>query len=151
MPFEYREDIPGADAAFHAWAPDLPELFASAWGAVRGILIDCDNGCPEHGGGRQAEGPQRSFQLSGRDLDLLLLDFLQEQLYYKDAEGVLYELRALAIEQRGTGWALEVQMVGQPIERFGECLGVDVKAVTLDHLGVTQSNEGWSETVVLDL
>ena len=102
-------------------------------------------------GGDSAAVRRRAIELTGTELDLLLLDFLQEQLYYKDAEGVLYAVAAVEIRAAGDQWQLQAELAGEPIDHTRGPLGMDVKAVTLDRLGLRRTADGWEATVVLDL
>ena len=155
MPFAPLDDIPAVDAAFRAWGADLEEVFRSAWNAVRAVLTGDDptaetSEVPEM---REAPGDTyatRTLGLRERELDLLLLEFLQEQLYLKDAAALLCTVRALEIEPTDGEWRLSATLTELPIVELG-AYGVDVKAVTLDHLGVCRTASGWEATVVLDL
>jgi|GEM_PF-1577872 len=161
MPFAPLDDIPAVDAAFRAWGADLNEVFRSAWNAVRAVLLDREDDREDDrdtgavagelgSSARNAPDPLRKLELHERELDYLLLEFLQEQLYLKDAEAALYTVGELTVEREAGGWRLVAELEGRPIGQAG-AQGVDVKAVTLDHLGVQQTAEGWEATVVLDL
>ncbi|TVQ36308.1 MAG: archease [Spirochaetaceae bacterium] len=157
MPFEYLESIPGADEAFRAWGTDLGQTFSAAWQAVHGVLVDAEAEDARTADQRRAPPPrtaatprQRVVSLSASELDLLLVDFLQEQLYLKDSEQVLYQVRRVHVRRDGTGWSVDAELVGAPMDTAGTP-GVDVKAITLDNLRVHQTARGWEATVVLDL
>ncbi len=145
--YEYHDDIPGADAAFRAWGGSLGELFSAAWMAVRGVMLDA-----EHQPAAAASGAERrKVELTAGEPDLLLLDFLQEQLYLKDADGMLYVPISVTADRAPTAWHLSAELAGEPIDTASAALGTEVKAVTLDTLGVRQTPGGWEATVVLDL
>lgn len=144
LPYEYRDDIPQVDEAFRVWANDLDGLFRDAWEAVCAVLTEAPK-----------EGPvdpelQRRLQLHDRELDLLLLRFLQEALFLKDAQRAIYRVGQIAVEQTADGWYLNARLCGCLFDHCGAG-GSDVKAVTLDQLLVRQSGTLWEATVVLDL
>lgn len=123
-------------------SPDSPPAAGAAADPAAGAA---PNRVPQ-GGGRAP----RALELEEGELEYLLLEFLQEQLYLKDAEAALYVVLELSVERRAERWAVAATLEGVPIEQAG-ARGVDVKAVTLDHLGVRETNQGWEATVVLDL
>ena len=78
MPFHYLEDIGTADIAFEATGRDLPELFTSAANATMNVMIEnLDTIEPRE---------MRRIELENDEIDMLLFDFLQELIYFKDAE-----------------------------------------------------------------
>ena len=92
MPYHYLEEIGTADIAFEATGRDLPELFSDASDATMNVMID----------NLDAIEPRetRHIELSNNEIDMLLFDFLQELIYFKDAERLLLRVRAVQIEQR---------------------------------------------------
>ena len=99
------EGLTRADLAFRAEEAELEELFRTAWGAtLRVMLPDPSTLRPE---------VERSIRLSNAALDLLLFDFLNELLYYKDAEGLLLDLGRLRVGGAAGGYLLEAEACGQ--------------------------------------
>ena len=143
MPFRYLEDIALADVAFEAEAPSPGELFAEAWEATLAVMVDDP----------AAIRPQivRSATLADEGLDLLLFDFLGRLLYYKDAERLLLRPQRVEVERSAGGWSLQASLAGERIDPAGAGLGVDVKAVTMHRLAVTETAAGWRAVVVLDV
>ena len=85
------------------------------------------------------------------ELDLLLLQFLQELLFYKDAQRLLLRVYAVQITTHDQRFALEARAAGEPLDPARHALGADVKGVTLHRLQVVQTSNGWEATVVLDV
>src|SRR5207244_5674184 len=92
MPYHYLEEIGTADIAFEATGRDLPELFMAAADATMNVMID----------NLDAIEPRetRHIQLSNDKLDMLLFDFLQELIYFQDAEQLLLRVRDGRIGKR---------------------------------------------------
>ena len=78
MGYHFLEDIAIADIAFEAWGKDLEELFIAAGDATVNTMVD---------NLEAIEATEtRSFELEDDALDMLLFNFLQEFIYYKDSE-----------------------------------------------------------------
>src|SRR6184192_183146 len=92
MAYHYLEEIGTADIAFEASGRDLPELFSDAADAAMNVMID----------NLEAIEPRetRHIELSNDKIDMLLFDFLQELIYFKDAERLLLRARDARTEER---------------------------------------------------
>jgi SHS2 domain-containing protein len=143
MPYAYTDDMAIADLAFRAWGPTLEAAFLAAADATTHAMV-------EH---PEALAPleQRTFELHDDSLDLLLLQFLQELVYYKDAQRLLLRAQEVAIRRTDGGLTLQARAVGEPIDPDKHALGADVKGVTLHRQQVVQTSNGWEVTVVLDV
>ena len=92
----------------------------------------------------------RSLHFSDSDRELLLLRFLNELIYLRDAEGLL--LRPLRVECRGEGTLeLEAELAGEPLDAARHGRAGDVKAATAHGLAVERAGDGWRATVTLDV
>jgi len=92
MSYHFLEEIGTADIAFEATGRDLAELFSAAADATMNVMID----------NLDAIEPRetRHIELSNDKIDMLLFDFLQELIYFKDAERLLLRVRHAQIEHR---------------------------------------------------
>ncbi|MFE8070884.1 archease [Marinobacteraceae bacterium S3BR75-40.1] len=141
--YQFLEDIAIADVAFRAWAPDLSGLFEQAAQATIETML------PELMQLRATE--HRPVELNEAALDMLLFDFLQELIYYKDAERLLLLPQTVAVTGRSGDYQLKGILYGEPIDPRRHGLNADVKAVTLYRFEVKQTDSGWEATVVLDV
>src|SRR5207247_6862085 len=98
MPFHYLEDVGTADIAFEATGRDLPELFTAAADATMNVMIDNLDAIES----REA----RQIELSDDKIDMLLFDFLQELIYFKDARRLLLRARETQIDHKSEGYFL---------------------------------------------
>ena len=143
MPYHYLEKIGTADIAFEATGRDLPELFMAAADATMNVMIDnLDSIQP-----RDA----REIELSNDQIDMLLFDFLQELIYFKDAEQLLLRARAAQIDQRDGTYFLKAKAAGERLDPQRHHQRADVKAVTLHNFSVDKTNGGWRARVLLDI
>jgi SHS2 domain-containing protein len=143
MPYAYADDIAIADLAFRAWGPTVEETFSAAAEATMHAMVeDLATIAPRQ---------QRTFELHEAQLDLLLLQFLQELLFYKDAQRLLLRVCKVQITMQAHGFDLQARAAGEPLDPARHALGADVKGVTLHRLQVVQTPKGWEATVVLDV
>ncbi|MBD1997849.1 archease [Leptolyngbya sp. FACHB-541] len=143
MPYEFLEDIATADIAFHAWGDDLEEVFKSAGDAVINTMIDNLEAI--------ALTETRTFQLENDELDLLLFNFLQEFVYYKDSELLLLRAQQVEIAQKESIYHLSTMTQGERLDRDRHHQRVDVKAVTLHQFQLEKTDSGWRAQVILDI
>jgi SHS2 domain-containing protein len=146
MPYRYLDDLTTADVAFEARGANLEELFSSAWQATLQVMIENPNALT----GTES----RAITLEEPSLDFLLHNFLQELIYYKDAEGLLLRIEDCRIhweEGSGKSATLEARANGQTVDPRIHRLGTDVKAVTFYNFDLRRDDRGWRATVVLDV
>jgi SHS2 domain-containing protein len=143
MPYEFLEDIAIADIAFHAWGHDLQELFQSAGDATINTMIE-DLGSINL-------NETRTFSLENEALDLLLFNFLQEFIYYKDSEQLLLRPQQVQFEEKNGTYHLNAVVQGEKLDSQRHQQRVDVKAVTLHRFQLEKTKDGWTATVILDI
>ena len=144
MPYRFVENLTVADLAFVAHGKTLEELFASAGQAVTAAMVKDLRTI------RRRE--DRSFDLVFEELDLLLFNFLQEIIYFKDADQLLLSRFQLTIQPKnGRSYHLVGRGQGERIDPDRHPLLVDVKAVTLHKFEVVKREGAWRATVVLDI
>lgn len=143
MPYEFLENIATADIAFRAWGDDLEEVFKSAGDAVINTMIDNLEAI--------AFTETRTFQLENDELDLLLFNFLQEFIYYKDSELLLLRAQQIAIEETESIYQLKAMTQGEKLDADRHHQRVDVKAVTLHQFQLEKTDFGWRAQVILDI
>jgi SHS2 domain-containing protein len=143
MPYKYLEDIGTADIAFEATGRDLPELFTAAADATMNVMID----------NLEAIEPRetRRIGLKNDAIDMLLFDFLQELIYFKDADRLLLRIREVQIDEKEDAYSLNATTVGEPLDPARHQQRADVKAVTLHDFRVEKTEGGWKASVLLDI
>jgi SHS2 domain-containing protein len=143
MPYEFVDELTMADIAFRAWGRDLTETFVSAADAVMNAMVEDLAAIQPHG--------TRQLSVEHDALDMLLFNFLQELVYYKDAEQLLLRVQQLRVVDDAQPYTVHATLVGEPIAPDRHHMRVDVKAVTLHRFSLTQTQRGWEATVVLDI
>jgi SHS2 domain-containing protein len=143
VPYHFLEEIGTADIAFEATGRDLPELFCAAADATMNVMID----------NLDAIEPRetRHIELFNDKLDMLLFDFLQELIYFKDAERLLLRVGDVQIHEKKGKYFSKAEAVGEPLDAARHHQRADVKAVTLHDFSVEKNNGGWKATAILDI
>lgn len=143
MPYHYLDTLATADVAFEAWGRTLEEMFTAAADATMNVMVasletitDC---------------ARRPITLQNEDIELLLFQFLQEFLYYKDAEPLLLRTQRIEITTVKDIFHLHATVAGEPPVPDKHDLVVDVKAVTMHQFSVTKTNDRWLARVILDI
>jgi SHS2 domain-containing protein len=143
MPFHYLEDVGTADIAFEATGRDLPELFMAAADATMNVMIDNLDAIEL----REA----RQIELSNDNVEMLLFDFLQEFIYFKDAKRLLLRARETQIDYKDQEYFLKAKVAGERLDDTRHQQRADVKAVTLHGFSVEKQDGGWKAKVLLDI
>lgn len=143
MKYEFLEDVATADIAFRAWGKDLQEVFKAAGDATINTMIeDLESIEPKQ---------TRTFSLEDDQLDLLLFNFLQELIYYKDSELLLLRTKQIEFEEKDGKHQLTAVTQGETLDRERHQQRVDVKAVTLHRFQLEKIDGGWTAMVILDI
>ncbi|MDP6779039.1 MAG: archease [Candidatus Latescibacteria bacterium] len=143
MPYVFLDDIAIADVAFEAWGDTLEALFVSAAEATVNVMVeDLDS---------IGERVDRVVRVESEARDLLLFNFLQEFIFFKDAQQLLLRPSEIEISRTGGGFAVDARLVGETLDPERHSLVVDVKAVTLHRFKVEETERGWEAFVILDI
>lgn len=144
MPYRFLDDIAIADVAFEAEGRTLSELFQSAALAMTNTMVkNLDAILPKQ---------TKEIIVSAPNTETLLFNFLQELIYYKDTEQLLFSKFDIEITNTEEGGYVQTS------KAFGEKLDVtrhesltDVKAVTMHMFEVKPEAHGWRAKVILDI
>lgn len=143
MPYRFLEGLTMADIAFEASGKTLEEMFASAADAMTNTQIEDL---------KQIKGSvEKKFSLEAADEERLLHDFLQELIFIKDSELLLFREYSLVIKKGGKGYVLTANATGEKLDPKKHTLLVDVKAVSWHMFKVERTKAGWKATVIIDV
>ena len=143
MPYEFLEDVATADVAFRAWGETLEETFVAAATAVIHVMVEDPDAIQPL--------QERQITAAHEALDLLLWNFLQEFVYYKDAELLLLRVGQVEIVAAAGRYCLTATARGERLDPDRHHPRVDVKAVTLHRFSLQQGEHGWEASVILDI
>ncbi|MBI4149726.1 archease [Candidatus Woesearchaeota archaeon] len=135
--YKFFDDIATADAAFEAYGKDLPELFTNAALATFSVMADLKKVAPK---------AKKKIVLKNPKAEGLLFDFIQELIYLKDAEYMLFSKFTVKVADG----KLTATAFGEHINPEKHQLLTDVKAMTLHMYSVQQTKSGWKAFIILD-
>lgn len=141
--FEYLDDITESDIAFKARGAGLGEVFAAAWEAV--LTVQVENPA------ELRDEVRKSIELTADNPELLLHDFLEEQLYLRDTTGALLRTEHVDVRTGAGRCTCSAGLAGERPDGSRHVLGVDVKAVTMYRFSLCRTDEGWEAVAVLDV
>jgi SHS2 domain-containing protein len=143
MPYKFLEDMSIADVAFEAQGKTLEELFEGSALAVTNTMVEDVRSIEQK--------TSKNIEVGAENVEMLLFHFLQELIFYKDAELLLFSKFDLAIEQMNSTWHLRGKAYGEEISPDKHELLADVKAVSLYKFRVEKATGGWQATVIIDV
>lgn len=139
--FEFIEGAT-SDLTFVALGPTAEAAFVAAGQAFLAATIEE----PETVERRE----HRSVALEEPDIELLLMRFLNELVYLRDAEELLLHPDQVEIVW-GDSVELHAELRGERIDRSRHALASEVKAATAESLSVGKTTDGWTATATLDV
>ncbi|MEE9594888.1 MAG: archease [Candidatus Hydrothermarchaeales archaeon] len=141
MTFQYLEDIATADVAFRAKGETIEEVFVECALATFEAMVDTK---------KVEVQVEKEIISESEDLEGLLMDWLSQLVYLKDAEALAFSKFDVSIKKnqiyRLTGMAR-----GEGIDQERHDLRSDVKGVTYHKFELIEKEGGWEATVVLDI
>jgi SHS2 domain-containing protein len=140
--FRFLEDIALADIAFEAEGDSIEDLFRGATRALIETLAD-----PQSVGASW----QRGIVKTDSGLDDLLVEWLSELVYWKDAAGVVFRDAPLRLTCENGIWKVEGTLIGAPVDHSVQSLRNDVKGITRHLYKVEQQGPRWKARVVVDV
>lgn len=137
-PFRFLPHSVTSDVAFEATGQTPSELFENAAGATFSVMCDIKKVEPK---------TTRKIELETDNLEDLLYDFLNELIFLKDRDGMLFSRFEIIINNN----QLRADVLGEKVDPARHNLGVDVKAVTKHNFSISKVNNAYKATVVLDI
>lgn len=138
MKFKFLEKVAIADVAFEAYGKSLNELFTNVALAVEETMVDTKTIKPKI---------NKEIELENERVEQLLFDFVQELIYLKDAEVLLFSKFEVDVKDG----KLRAVCYGEKINMKKQKLRNDVKAITYHMYKVEKLKAGYKATVVLDV
>jgi SHS2 domain-containing protein len=128
-----------ADIGIRATAPTLEDLFAAAAMALQTIAIECAAARP---------GTLYPMAASGEDLESLLVNWLNEVVYFIDGRRVVlsrFDVKSV------TDTEVIAEAWGEPQDPARHPMQLVVKAATYHQLKIARQEAGWTADVYLDI
>jgi SHS2 domain-containing protein len=94
---------------------------------------------------------RRTFKLKSEALDLLLLGFLQELIYYKDSESLMLQPESIRIQKQESQFVLEATARGGKVGPQAPPSGRGCEGSHLAPLFPGENVPGWEGLRILDI
>ena len=141
--FRFLPDIATADLAFEAFGKDTSELFENAGLALESAMVDVNS---------LETQEVKEINLKSDNLENLLSSFLEELVFLKDAEQLLFNGILCNVRKIEGVWTAKAKLAGEKIDRQKHKLGVDVKAITKHLFKIEKlSDKTYRCQIVLDV
>jgi len=143
MPYKFLENIALADVAFEVTGRVLSEIFTSAGLATMAVMVkDVKSIKPKI---------KKEINLENESAEQLLFAFLDELIFLKDSEQLLFSKFDIKVTEVNGKFVLSGFISGEKINPDIHETLVDIKAVTMHHFSLKKTESGWRATVVLDI
>jgi SHS2 domain-containing protein len=143
MKYKFLSDVSTAEIAFEAYGKDYSELFENAAYAIEKITVSPDSVSPE---------TEKTIRLEAESIDDLLFSFLEELVFLKDAEQLVFSRIRCVVDEEGGQWMMEARLEGETIDTQKHELDADIKAVTKHLFEVKHPKDNtYSCKVVVDV
>ena len=136
MTYKYFEHT--ADVIFEAYGKTLEEMFESAALATEEVMVNLKT---------LKVKETKLVKLEGRSVEDLLYLFLEELIFIKDTEGLLFKEFKIKIKDN----KLDAVCKGEKINSQTQELEKDLKAVTMHQFEVKEEKGKWKARVLLDI
>jgi len=140
--YKFLEKFVTADMAFEAYGSDLSELFTNAASAVAAAMVDPKSMAPKI---------KKAIKMQNRELPNLMIDFLNEIIYYKDAESILFPKASVKVTESNGLYKLAADLAGDKIDFAKHKVEADVKSATWHMFELQKKGKSWYTRVVLDI
>ena len=142
--FRFLPDIATADLAFEAFGKTYDELFENAGLGLEEAMVTLNSFKPTK---------EHTINKEENSLENLLYSFLEELIFLKDAETLVFNRIKCKVEEVESGkWKVESELLGEKINPEKHKLGVDVKAVTKHQFSIEKlHNKTYRAQVILDV
>ncbi len=143
MPYKFIEDVAIADVAFEATGKTIKELFESAGLAVTNTMVKKIDSIKLD--------VEKQISVESDTIEMLLFNFMQDIIFYKDAELLIFGRYDVEIKHQGKKWKLDAKASGEKLDMKKHELLVDVKAVSLHNYKIEEKKDGWRTEIILDV
>lgn len=141
MSFKYLEHT--ADVMFCAEEKTIQSLFTTAANACFDVMADPKT---------VQDKVTRTVAVKATDIKDLMFNFLQEIIFYKDADGLVFcKIEDVQMQTKKPNMTVTATLHGDVINPKKQTLRNDIKAVTLHQFKVEQQNGEWYMQVILDI
>jgi SHS2 domain-containing protein len=141
MKFEYLEDEATADLAIRAVGKDLREAFENTALALINAIVDVES---------VDEQEVKYVTKTAADLKSLLYDFLEEVLFFHDAEGIVFKtIKVQELDEKLN--KIKAVFKGEVFNPGKHEARNNIKAITYFGMEINKLSKGYEIKVTVDL
>ena len=141
MTYKFLEDIAIADIAFDATGKNLNEVFENCALALFECMAKLKT---------VKAKIKKEINLEEEKLDDLLYNLLEEIIFIKDVESLVFSKVSVNIKKNKT-FKLNATIYGDKINQEKQTLKDDVKAITLHMFEIKKTEKGYKARVIVDI
>jgi len=131
-----------ADVGIRGFGKSLEEAFAECAKAMFSVMCDL----------KKVEGKEKAeVEAEANDREQLLVEFLNQLLYLRDVEEMMFSKFNLYITNEGKEWKLKGEAFGEKLEKEKHALKSDVKAASYHQLKVEEKAGKFLAQCVVDV
>lgn len=138
--YKYLEHT--ADVLFQAEGKTLEELFAQCGLAVEDAQVNIR---------KVKKTKKKIIKEKNNTVEKLLFDFLDDLLFYKDSEQLVFSKFEMKIKKKVDCYELACDAYGEKLNPDKHEFKVDVKAITMHMFEVKKTEKGWKAQVLIDI
>jgi len=127
-----------ADVMFEVYGKSLNELFKNAAIATFDVMVKRSSITPKI---------KKEINLTNKDPEKLLFEFIEELIYLKDAEYLVFKNFKIKLKDN----FLKAIVEGEKINPKKHKLLLDVKAITLHKYKLSKTKTGYKAVILLDI
>lgn len=128
-----------SEVMFRSYGHSLDEAFENAGKALFALMADLEE-IPEE--------KNLTFSIESETLESLLYDFIDQLIYLRDSELMLFSGFQVEITETNSGYSLTAQIKGCDM---GNITAQDVKSPTYSDIAVEQKDSGYVTQMVVDV
>lgn len=131
-----------ADVMFESFGKNLDELFRNSALAIFDIQCNLK---------KIGNKTSKKIKLKNENAEDLLFDFIEELIYLKDKDYVVFGKFKIKIKKIKDKYILECIALGEKIDPKKHELKTDIKAITLHEFYLKKTSRGWKAKVLVDI
>jgi len=130
------------DAEIEAYGVNIEEAFQNAGRAVEQLMVDLDS---------IAQVESREINVSGRDLESLLYDWIEALISIQDEDGLLFSSFTCKISKNSSGYLLGAKVVGEKFDPEKHEQKTAIKAPTYHDMKISEAVDKVTIRFLVDL
>ena len=141
LSYRLLDEIAIADACYELRGKTLEEIFLAGFLALQETSVEPQT---------LKISTSKTITMENSDVERLLFEFLEELIYLKDAEFLIFKNCKISLEKISSSWQLKAILEGQEFTDEVSTI-TDVKAITYYQFYVKKKNDQWEARITFDL